>query len=270
MSIEDYQDSILSLEDIGILIEKYSRLNKKNYAEILSKDFDGETWKKEGKKIMSYIKVFEVIKSELEAMILDFEKKGNLDMLNKAKEKLEKANIEIIPIIEEIKKIVYYFEVKFKKIGKFKNTYGEIVIILKNEVEEKKKVEELSHNINRKYLNIQKEIRKIAKEIKYNYYFVNYDTGENLINKKDKENDFTEIKIKDEKVPEEEIKEEDIKEEIKEEEDIKEEKIKEEEYKKVFEEKFSLEQVKNWSIKNWFIFIFFLFFFILGFLVGKI
>jgi len=65
MSIEDKQVDILSYEDICILIEKYSRLNKKNYAEILSKDFDGETWKKEGIKIMSYIKVFEVLTSEL-------------------------------------------------------------------------------------------------------------------------------------------------------------------------------------------------------------
>ena len=269
MSIEDNQDSILSFEDIGILIDKYSRLNNKNYAEILSKDFDGETWKKEGKKIMSYIKVFEVLISELEAMILDFEKKGNLDSLNEAKEKLEKANIKVIPIIEEIKKIAYYFEIKFKKIGKFKNTYGEILIILKHEVEEKKRVEELSHNINRKYLNIQKEIRKIAKEINFYYYFGDYDTEEKLISNKNKENDFTEIKIRNEEAQEIDIKE-GIKEEEKQEEEIKEEKIQEEEYKKVFDEKFSLEKVKNWSVKNWFIFIFFLFFFMLGFLVGKI
>jgi hypothetical protein len=248
MSIEDYQDSILSFEDIGILIEKYSRLNKKNYAEILSKDFDGETWKKDGKKIMSYIKVFEVIKSELEAMILDFEKKGNLDMLNKAKEKLEKANIEIIPIIEEIKKIVYYFEVKFKKIGKFKNTYDEIINILKKEAEKEKEYDDFYHNMNRNLLNFEKKFRKVANEIDKNYYIGKYEKREALINNNDKENEFIEIKIRDEEKIEN----------------------REEENIKVFDEKFSLKQAKNWLIKNWFVFIFFLFFFMLGFLIGKI
>ena len=62
MILKGDQDSILSFEDIDILIDKYSRLNKKNYAEIMSQDFDGEAWKKEGKKIMSYVKVFEVLK----------------------------------------------------------------------------------------------------------------------------------------------------------------------------------------------------------------
>lgn len=122
MILKGDQDSILSFEDIDILIDKYSRLNKKNYAEIMSQDFDGEAWKKEGKKIMSYVKVFEVLKSELENKILIFEKKGNLDMLNEAKVKLEKVDMKIIPFIEEIKKISYYFEVKVKKIGKFKNS----------------------------------------------------------------------------------------------------------------------------------------------------
>ena len=54
-------------------------------------------------------------------------------MLNQAKEELKKENIKIIPIFEEIKKIVYYFEIfekKFKKIGKFKNTYDEILIVI--------------------------------------------------------------------------------------------------------------------------------------------
>ena len=147
MIIEYSQEDLLSFEDIRILIEKYSRLNKKNYAEILSKDFDGETWKKEGIKIMSYVKVFEVLKCELEDKILTFEKEGKLDMLNEAKKELKKANIKIIPIIEKIKKIAYYFEVKFKKIGKFKNTYFQILMILKDELAEKRRVEELCEKI---------------------------------------------------------------------------------------------------------------------------
>jgi len=274
MILKGDQDSILSFEDIDILIDKYSRLNKKNYAEIMSQDFDGEAWKKEGKKIMSYVKVFEVLKNELESKILNYKKEGNLDMLHEAKVKLEKVDMKIIPFIEEIKKISYYFEVKVKKIGKFKNSYKEILIILKNEVEEKKRVEELSKKVNKKYLDIEKEIRKVANEYHINYYVENYNKKENLINNKDKEDEFIGIKIKDEEEQGEEIKEEDLKEEIKEEEinekEIKEEIIKEEEYKKLFDEKFSLEEVKNWLIKNWFIFIFFLFFFMLGFLVGKI
>ena len=217
MILKGDQDSILSFEDIDILIDKYSRLNKKNYAEIMSQDFDGEAWKKEGKKIMSYVKVFEVLKSELE---------------------------------------------------------NKILIILKNEVEEKKRVEELSKKVNKKYLDIEKEIRKVANEYHINYYVENCNKKENLINNKDKEDEFIGIKIKDEEEQGEEIKEEDLKEEIKEEEinekEIKEEIIKEEKYKKLFDEKFSLEEVKNWLIKNWFIFIFFLFFFMLGFLIGKI
>ena len=173
-------------------------------------------------------------------------------MLDEAKKELKKADIKVIPIIKEIKKIAYYFEVKFKKIGKFKNTYDEILIILKDEVEEKKRVEEYCHSMNKKYLDLQKEI---------NYYFGKDDTSENLINNKDKDKENGFIEIRNEENEKEEINVEEIKEE---------EYNEEEEFKEVFDDKFNLEQVKSWLIKNWFIFIFFLFFFMLGFLVGKI
>jgi len=260
MSRKDNQAEILSFEDLGILIDKYSRLIKRNYEEILSKDFDGETWKTEGIKVMSYIKIFEILKSELEKNIVKFEKEGNLDMLNEAKEELEKAKIKIIPIIEEIRKVVYYFEIKFKKIGKFRNTYDEILIILKKEVEKEKECNDFYHNFNRKYLKLEKEFKKVANEVDNNYYIGKYDKQENLINNKDKENEFIEIKIREKEKKEEENKEEKI---------IVEE-IKEEEFKEILDEKFSLELVKNWIIKNWFIFIFLLFFFMTGFLIGKI
>ena len=130
MIIEDNQAHTLSFEDTSILVDKYSRLIKKNYADLLSHDFNGETWKTEGVKIMSYIKIFGILINEMEKNILNFEKEDNLDMLNEAKEELEKAEIKMTPIIAEIKKIVYYFEVKFKRIGKFVNTYDEIVDIL--------------------------------------------------------------------------------------------------------------------------------------------
>ena len=269
MIIEYSKEDLLSFEDIRILIEKYSRLNKKNYAEILSKDFDGETWKKEGIKIMSYVKVFEVLKTELEDKILTFEKEGNLDMLNEAQKELKKANIEIIPIIEKIKKIAYYFEVKFKKIGKFKNTYFQILMILKDELAEKRRVEELCENINKKYLNIQKNIKKVANEYNIYYYFENNEKKENLINSKDKENEFI-IEKREEEIKKEEKKEEEIRIGENKEKVIKVEEINEEEFKKFLDEKCSLEKVKNWLIKNWFIFIFFLFFFMIGFLIGKI
>ena len=182
-------------------------------------------------------------------------------MLNEAKVKLEKVDMKIIPFIEEIKKISYYFEVKVKKIGKFKNSYKEILIILKNEVEEKKRVEELSKKVNKKYLDIEKEIRKVANEYHINYYVENCNKKENLINNKDKEDEFIGIKIKDEEEQGEEIKEEDLKEEIKEEEinekEIKEEIIKEEKYKKLFDEKFSLEEVVNQKLVYIYIFLIF-------------
>ena len=269
MIIEE-EEYFLSFEDICILIEKYSRLNKKNYVEILSKDFDGETWKKEGIKIMSYVKVFEVLKIELEEKILNFEKEGNLDMLNEAKKELKEANTKMIPIIEKIKKISYYFEVKFKKIGKFKNTFFEILIILKNELREKKWVEELCQNINKKYLKIQKNIKKVANEYNINYYFGNDEKNENLIYNKVKENEFIEIEKREEEIKKEEKKEEEIRIGENKEKVMKVEEINEEEFKKLFDEKFSLEKVKIWLIKNWFIFIFFLFFFMIGFLIGKI
>jgi hypothetical protein len=255
MNIEDNQAHILSFEDIGILIDKYSRLIKNNYANILSKEFDGEAWKTEGIKIMSYIKIFGILISELEKNILNFEKEGNLDMLNEAKEELEKANIKIMPIIEETKKMIYYFEAKFKKIGKFKNTYDEILNILKKEVEKEKEYDDLYHNLNRKYLNIEKQLRKVSNEIDKDYYIGKYEKREALIDNNIKDNEFIEIKIRDEEKIEEKNKEEENK---------------EEEIKEVFDEKFSLEKVKKWIIKNWFIFIFFLFFFMLGLLVGKI
>jgi hypothetical protein len=248
MSIEDNQTHALSFEDTVILIDKYSRLIKKNYADILSHDFNGETWKNKGVKIMSYIKIFEILKSEIEKIILNLEKEGNLDMINEAKEELAKADIKITPIIEEIKKIVYYFEVKFKKIGKFKNTYDEIINILKKEAEKEKEYDDFYHNMNRNLLNFEKKFRKVANEIDKNYYIGKYEKREALINNNDKENEFIEIKIRDEEKIEN----------------------REEENIKVFDEKFSLKQAKNWLIKNWFVFIFFLFFFMLGFLIGKI
>jgi len=269
MIIEDNQTDILFFEDIRILLKKYSRLNKKNYAEILSKDFNGETWKKEGIKIMSYVKVFEVLKSELEDKIVNFDIEGNLNKLDEAKKELKKAHTEVVPIIEKIKKIAYYFEVKFKKIGEFKNTYGDILIILKKEMEERQRVEEYCKNINKKYLAIEKNIRKVANEYNIHYY-EDYDKNENLINNKDKENEFIEIKKREEEIKKEENKKEEIRIGQLKKEDFKEEEIKEIEIKDVLEEKFGLEQVKNWIIKNWFIFIFFLFFLMLGFLVGKI
>jgi hypothetical protein len=248
MKIEDNQAHNLSFEDIGILIDKYSRLIKNNYADILSKEFDGEAWKTEGIKIMSYIKIFGILISELEKNISNFEKEGNLDMLNEAKEELEKAEIKMTPIIAEIKKIVYYFEVKFKKIDKFKNTYDEIINILKKEAEKEKEYDDFYHNMNRNLLNFEKKFRKVANEIDKNYYIGKYEKREALINNNDKENEFIEIKIRDEEKIEN----------------------REEENIKVFDEKFSLKQAKNWLIKNWFVFIFFLFFFMLGFLIGKI
>lgn len=169
MILKGDQDSILSFEDIDILIDKYSRLNKKNYAEIMSQDFDGEAWKKEGKKIMSYVKVFEVLKSELENKILNYKKEGNLDMLHEAKVKLEKVDMKIIPFIEEIKKISYYFEVKVKKIGKFKNSYKEILIILKNEVEEKKKI---LKNFRKKLIRSISILRKKLEKLQMNIILI--------------------------------------------------------------------------------------------------
>ena len=171
-------------------------------------------------------------------------------MLNEAKEELEKANIKIMPIIEETKKMIYYFEAKFKKIGKFKNTYDEILNILKKEVEKEKEYDDLYHNLNRKYLNIEKQLRKVSNEIDKDYYIGKYEKREALIDNNIKDNEFIEIKIRDEEKIEE--------------------KNKEEENKIVFNEKFSLKQAKNWIVKNWFVFIFFLFFFMLGLLVGKI
>ena len=250
MIIEDNQAHTLSFEDTSILVDKYSRLIKKNYADILSHDFNGETWKTEGVKIMSYIKIFGILISEIEKNILNFEKEGNLDMLNEAKEELEKAEIKMTPIIAEIKKIVYYFEVKFKRIGKFVNTYDEIVDILKKEAEKEKEYDDFYHNVNRKCLNFEKEFRKVANEIDKNYYIGKYEKREALINNTDKENEFIEIKVRDKEKIEEENRQE--------------------ENKIVFNEKFSLKQAKNWIVKNWFVFIFFLFFFMLGLLLGKI
>ena len=44
---------------------------------------------------MSYIKIFGILISEMEKNILNFEKEDNLDMLNEAKEELEKANMKL-------------------------------------------------------------------------------------------------------------------------------------------------------------------------------
>ena len=243
----------LSYEDIKIMIDKYSNLITNYHEFILTNDFTKEIWKTNGIKLLSYIKALEVLESELEKYISKFEKESELSLLNEAQEKLENLNTKIFPTIEEIKKLVYYFQARDKKLYKFKNTYEDIISILKKEAKkEKDNINNDIYSINNINVNIEKEDNNAI----FDSNKKNDEKNESLIDKKDEE-----ITIK------------------------KEEKIKEiiyEEYEDTFFGKIKFWIIKNWFvfiiflgnikiwiIKNWFVFIIFLIFFILGIIVEK-